>query len=77
MSRTITCRSGLRGWQKKLQDNYVSLDEFVAYCGVYGIHTRLGYDTPQQAWEANPTIRGSVNPDDLEVVTDPTPEGRS
>jgi hypothetical protein len=70
MSRTVTCRSGLRGWQQKLQDNYGSLEEFVAYAGTYGIHTRLGYATPQEAWDANPTIRGSVDPDDLEVVTD-------
>ena len=77
MPRQVTCRSGLRGWQQKLQDNYGSLGEFVAWSDVYGIHTRLGYATPELAWDANPTIRGSVSPDDLQVVTDPTPEGRS
>jgi hypothetical protein len=77
MSKAVTCSSGLKGWQASLQNNYGSLEEFVSYCTAYAVHTRLGYDTPQQAWEANPTIRGSVDPDDLEVVTDPIPERRS
>jgi len=68
MPRQVTCRSGLKGWQQKLQGNYVSLEEFTDWCAAYAVHTRLGYDTPELAWEANPTIQGSTDPDDLEVV---------
>lgn len=66
--KKVKCKSGLTGWQNKLQKVYSSFEEFVSYCGTYNIHERLGYSTPLKAWQANPTIQGSTNPDDLTKV---------
>lgn len=66
--KTVRCASGLKGWQGKLQNVYSSYDEFVIYCETYDIHSRLGYNLPIDAWNANPTIQGSVNSSDLKVV---------
>jgi hypothetical protein len=63
--RTVTCKSGLEGWQCHLRENYDGLEEFVAYCETYGIHTRLGFETPEEAWKANPVVQGSTDPEDL------------
>lgn len=49
-------------WSAKLQKTYSSLEEFEAYCRIYNNHIRLGYNSPKDAWDDNPTIRGSVNP---------------
>lgn len=53
------------GWKGKLQDQYRDFADFEHYCDVAGIHTRIGYETPEAAWEANPIIQGSVIPSDL------------
>lgn len=66
--RTVRCSSGINGWQDKLQRVYDSLEEFEWYAEVYGLHTRLGFATPSEAWDANPTIQGSVNPSDYRKV---------
>lgn len=63
--RTVTCESGLRGWQGHLQDNYSGLEEFAAYCETYDLHTRLGFESPEDAWAANPVVQGSTNPSDF------------
>jgi len=55
-------------WQGKLQDQYENFEEFESYCETYGIAKRLGYDTPEEAWEANPTVKGSINPEDYKKV---------
>lgn len=62
--KRIRCRSGLWGWQSRLRKVYSSLEEFIAYCDIYGNHAQLGYASPQTAWRANPVIQGSVNPSD-------------
>jgi hypothetical protein len=67
-TKQVRCKSGLIGWQGKLQDQYKTADEFVSYSHTYGLHTRLGYATPEEAWEANPTVQGSVNPADFRKV---------
>ena len=56
-------------WQCKLRKNYQNFEEFRQYCSVYGIHTRLGFNTPEAAWAVNPTIQGSTDPKDLKVVS--------
>lgn len=57
------------GWQCKLQKNYDnSFEQFEGYNETYGIATRLGFKSAQEAWDANPTIQGSTNPSDLRVV---------
>ena len=72
MSRTVTCASGLKGWQGKLRKQYSSFEEFKEYAETYNIHGRLGFETPEAAWEANPEVQGSTNPDDLRVVGEKT-----
>lgn len=64
----IICRSGLMGWKARLQTIYQSFDEFVAYCNICNIHSRLGYKTPKSAWANNPKCQGSVIPSDLQRV---------
>lgn len=71
MSKTVTCASGLKGSQDKLRTRYADLEEFTAYCNTYNIHARLGFDSPEEAWEANPTVQSSVLPEDLRAVPDP------
>ena len=71
MSKTVTCVSGLKGSQDKLQSRYANFEEFLDYCAVYDLHSRLGFFSPEEAWDANPTIQSSVLPEDLRVVPDP------
>jgi hypothetical protein len=55
-------------YRVKLHNQYRNLEEFKAYCEVYNNHARLGFETPEQAWEVNPTIQGSTDPADYRVV---------
>jgi uncharacterized protein (DUF2147 family) len=57
-------------WTGRLQNQYDSLEEFEAYNEIYGLAARLGFDSAAQAWEANPVIGGSTNPDDYRKVSD-------
>jgi hypothetical protein len=64
----VKCKSGLTGYQCRLQNNYAGLAEFERYAETYGLHSRLGFKTPRAAWDANPTIQGSVEPSDFRKV---------
>jgi hypothetical protein len=65
MTKTVKCKSGITGWQDKLRTVYEnSIELFKSYCEIYNNHKRLGFETPEEAWEANPTIQGSTNPED-------------
>ena len=67
--KRVACTSNIQGWQCCLRENYDNrFDVFQAYDEVYGIAERLGFETRQAAWEANPAIQGSVIPEDLCVV---------
>lgn len=66
--RHIRCRSGLRGWQARLRDVYSTFTEFADYCFIYNNHARLGFSSPDEAWEANPVVQGSVNPADYRRI---------
>jgi len=67
--KQVKCKSGLTGWQDKLQNVYSTFEEFEAANRTFNILERLKiYTSPATAWACNPTIRGSVNPNDLEVV---------
>jgi len=68
MMRRVRCRSGLMGWQERLQKVYGSLQSFRQWNSLYGIAKRLGFRSAVSAWRANPVVRGSVSPTDLEVV---------
>ena len=67
-NKKIICKSGLTGWQMKLQKSYNDINEFSVFCGLYNIHKRLGFKTIKSAWETNPMIQGSILPTDLCVV---------
>ena len=51
-------------WQARLRANYDGFAEWETYALMYGLHTRLGFETPQEAWDANPMTRGSTDPSD-------------
>jgi hypothetical protein len=59
--KRVKCQSGLTGWQCRLRDNYKSYEEWEANAEMWGLHFRLGYKTPQNAWRANPIVQGSVS----------------
>ena len=63
--KQVTCKSGLVGWQSRLQKNYASFAEFERYSEIYGLHSRLGFSDALSAWEQNPLVRGSVQPSDF------------
>jgi hypothetical protein len=66
--KKVICASGISGWQANLQTNYESFEEFENYSNTYGIHSRIGYATLKDAWDANPLVQGSVNPSDFRKV---------
>ena len=66
--KKITTKSGIKGYECKLQESYTSLSEFEWYCDTYGLLTMLGFETAQEAWEANPTIQGSTSPEDFRIA---------
>lgn len=67
-NRRVTCASGLKGWQGRLRDQYRSFAEFEARCMTYGLAARLGFSSARHAWDANPMVRGSVEPSDYQRV---------
>ncbi len=66
--KSITCKSGVKGWQGHLREVYASYAEFEYYSTMYGLHARLGYKTALSAWHTNPKIQGSVNSNDYKKV---------
>jgi hypothetical protein len=68
--KQVKCKSGIIGWQSRLQKQYEYFELFEAYDENYNNAKRLGYGSAKEAWEANPIIQGSVNPSDLRVVLD-------
>jgi len=66
--KRITAKSGIKGYECKLQDNYGSFGEFEGYSDNYGLAAKLGFKTSEEAWQANPTIQGSTNPDDFRIA---------
>jgi len=65
----VKTQSGLVGWRQRLKAVYKrDFEAFASYCKYFGNHRRLGFDSPKQAWNANPVIEGSVNPSDYRRV---------
>ena len=58
--KRVRCKSGIEGWQGRLHKVYANLGEWIRYSEMYGLHIRLGFHSPQEAWAANPLIQGSV-----------------
>lgn len=67
--KRVKCKSGIEGWQCKLRKNYANFEEFEYYAELRGLHIRLGYKTPRNAWLANPVVQGSVIPSDFRKVS--------
>lgn len=59
-------------WKAKVQDNYETLEELQEYDEIYGIAKRLGYNSAEELWNANPVISGSTDPKDLKVIKEAT-----
>lgn len=51
-----------RGWHDKLRNVYANKEEWIAYAEMYGLHKKLGFDTPEEAWDENPHIKGGTDP---------------
>lgn len=66
--RKVKCKSGVTGFQCRLQKNYSSFEEFEQYSLMYGIAKRLGFKSDKEAWDINPRIEMSVIPSDLRIV---------
>ena len=52
-----------------LQDEYLDMEEFLMYDETYGFAERLGFDSPIEAWEANPLIQFSTDPGDYGLIS--------
>jgi len=63
--KQVIWKSGLSGWQCRLQKNYASFAEFEHSSEIYGLHSRLGFADALSAWEQNPLVQGSVHPADF------------
>lgn len=68
MDKQAQLPSGRTGWRGRLHEVYSSLDEWEAYSEMYGLAERFGYANPHDAWEDNPLLEGSTNPDDSRKV---------
>ena len=66
--KSVICLSGTKGWQDKLQNVYNDSVEFAAYDEIYNLSKRLGYEDSTQAWDDNPLIQGSTQPNDFRNV---------
>lgn len=64
----VRCKSGLMGWRTRLRNNYSNDGQWIYNSDMWGLCGRLGYDSPESAWRANPVIEGSTNPSDFRKV---------
>jgi len=55
-------------WKDHLQDVYKDFEEWKSYSEMFGLCERLGYESDEEAWEANPLIQGSEQPEEFKVV---------
>lgn len=66
--KRVKLKSGLEGYQCKLQESYSSFEDWQYCAETYGLHTRLGYKTIVGAWRNNPTVQGGITPSDFRKV---------
>ena len=55
-------------WKGRLQKQYADFEEFENYSTMYDLHTRLGYSSPEEAWEDNPMVTGGTDPKEYRKV---------
>ncbi len=65
-------KSGIKKWSDRLQNVYTDFAEFLHYNQIYNLAARLGYETGQEAWLANPLVEGSVIPEDYRARSHPS-----
>lgn len=58
----------MKTWAMRLQENYNSFEEFKAFDGIYNLCEKMYIASPEVAWEKNPVIGGSTNPNDFGIV---------
>lgn len=51
-------------WRANLRSVYADFEDWAHHALIYRLHIKLGFKTATEAWEANPRIQGSTNPDD-------------
>lgn len=56
-------------WVMHVQESYANLEDLEAYDGVYNIAKRLGFNSAQELWDADPLIKGGVDPRDFGLAT--------
>ena len=56
-------------WMMHVQESYKNLEELKSYDGIYNIAKRLGFNSAEELWDANPMITGGVNPSDFRIAT--------
>ena len=62
-------KEGAASWQGSLQENYDNnFEQFQSYDEVYNLAQRLGFNSAEEAWAANPMIQGGTDPADFSVV---------
>ena len=71
LSKKIKTKSGAIGWQKPLNEAYDHFDEWWTHNAKHGFAKRLGFADATAAWEFNPIVQGSADPDDFCRVYEP------
>lgn len=66
--KIVTCKSGAIGIRQKLQTIYDDYQDFLIFNKMYFMHERLGFNSPLDLWNANPTVEGSCDPTDFRIV---------
>lgn len=61
-------KSNRTAWKARLQKEYEDFEEFSHYDEIYHLAERLGFDSAEEAWEANPMVSGSTNPADYKRI---------
>jgi len=56
-------------WQSTLHENYDDdFGQWLEYSDMHNLARILGFNTAEEAWQANPMVQGSNDPQDLKVV---------
>lgn len=53
-----------------MHDNYTNLEEFLSYDEMYNISGRLGYNSPEEAWNDNPIYVVDTDPSKMRIATE-------
>ncbi len=68
---TVVLPSGAMGWKDRLQNVYDGdRDQWDSYDRIYNLAGRLGFESSEEAWEANPIICGGSNPADYGLLSE-------